>query len=76
MLFLNERFLCMKNISIISLKKRMNFTYLLRGAPTVPTARSNRCFAVATPFAQRKSQEGARYNPVASRDRGGAPDTS
>ena len=28
------------------------------------------------PFAQRKSQEGARYNPVASRDRGGAPDTS
>ena len=26
----------------------MNFLYLLKGAPAVPTSRSNRCFAVAT----------------------------
>ena len=32
----------------------MNFLYLLKGAPAVPTARSNRCFAVATPLALRQ----------------------
>jgi hypothetical protein len=30
------------------------FLYLLKGAPAVPTARSNRCFAVATPLALRQ----------------------
>ena len=43
----------MRGCDFISLKKD-EFLYLLKGAPAVPTARSNRCFAVATPLALRQ----------------------